>query len=84
LRLSQLGIAMICWHLTMVTGWQRYGERMRANDPQQELGIVDRFPEAMRPFDPDAYDRAMIRGWAQAFSRANFRSKTLGVMRALH
>jgi hypothetical protein len=84
LRLSQLGIALICWHLTMVTGWQRYGVRMRANDPEQELGIVDRFPEAMRPFDPDAYDCAMIWGSAQGFSRANCCSKTLGVVRALH
>jgi hypothetical protein len=57
---------------------------MRANDPHEELGIVDRFPEAMRSFDPGVYDRAMILGWAQGFSRANVRSKTLGVVRALH
>ncbi|CAN5480670.1 glycosyltransferase [soil metagenome] len=44
--------------------------------------IIDGFADAMRSFDPDTFDRGLIRNWAEGFSRASFRHKMRDVVDA--
>ena len=48
--------------------------------PGEDEAVVDRFAAAMREFDPDRYDRAEIRCWAESFSQQAFRDRMRDVV----
>jgi len=48
--------------------------------PGDDEEVVGGFVAAIRAFDPDLYDRAQIRAWAEGFSRASFRGRMQQVM----
>lgn len=51
--------------------------------PGSDDAVIDGFADAMRSFDPDAFDRTEIRTWAEGFSRSHFRSRMEDVVDAV-